>query len=166
MFVPTQRALNAYANISIETGVQAADPHKLILMLYEGAQLALADAKLHMARREIAAKGNSLSKAIAIIDNGLKSSLDAKAGGELSARLAALYDYMSERLLFANLHNKPDVIDEVNGLLGDLRGAWEAIRPPLDRRCADRRQGSHADEATSPSQYAAAASSGGMYGRA
>ena len=37
----SQRAINAYSNVAIETGVQAADPHKLILMLYEGAMLAL-----------------------------------------------------------------------------------------------------------------------------
>jgi flagellar protein FliS len=101
-------------------------------MLYEGALLALADAKLQMARRETAAKGQSLSKAIMIIESGLRASLDVKAGGELGERLAALYDYMCDRLLRANLHNRPEIVDEVSRLLSELRGAWAQIKsaPP------------------------------------
>lgn len=129
MYATAHRAISAYTSVGIETGVDAADPHKLVLMLYEGALLALADAKVHMAQRNTAAKGMSLSKAIMIIENGLKVSLDVKAGGELGERLAALYDYMRDRLLRANLHNQPEIVDEVSRLLAELRGAWEQIRP-------------------------------------
>jgi flagellar protein FliS len=128
MFGTAQRAINAYNDVGVETGVEAADAHKLVLMLYEGALLALVEAKRHMAQGEIAAKGQALSKAIMIIDSGLKASLDVNAGGELGERLAALYDYMGERLLQANLHNRPELIDEVSRLLSELRGAWEQIR--------------------------------------
>jgi len=137
MFATAQRGIAAYASVGLETGIDTADPHQLVLMLYEGALLALADAKLHMARRATAAKGQSLSKAIMIIENGLKASLDVKAGGELGERLAALYDYMCDRLLRANLHNRPEIIDEVSRLLGELRGAWEQIKP-APRAAADR----------------------------
>jgi flagellar protein FliS len=129
MNATANRALSAYASVGLETGVDAADPHKLVLMLYEGALLALSDAKLQMARQDIAAKGMSLSKAITIIENGLKASLDVKAGGELGERLNALYDYMRDRLLRANRHNQPELVDEVSRLLGELRGAWEQIKP-------------------------------------
>jgi len=129
MFGTAQRGISAYTSVGIETGVQTADAHKLVLMLYEGALLALVEAKRHMGRRETAAKGAALSKAIMIIDDGLKASLDINAGGELGERLAALYDYMCERLLHANLHNRPELIDEVSRLLTELRGAWEEIRP-------------------------------------
>jgi flagellar secretion chaperone FliS len=129
MFGTAQRAIDAYTNVGLETGVEAADPHKLVLMLYEGALLALVEARLHMVRRDTAAKGQALSKAVTIIDNGLKASLDIEAGGELGERLAGLYDYMSERLLQANLHNRPELIDEVSRLLTELRGAWEQVRP-------------------------------------
>ena len=91
--------------------------------------LALADAKLHMGRRETAAKGLALSKAINIIDSGLLASLDVKAGGQLGERLAALSDYMCDRLLQANLHNRPELIDEVSRLLAELRDAWAQIKP-------------------------------------
>ena len=121
--------INAYAKVGIESGVAAADPHKLILMLYEGALLAIASAKNHMQHKEVAAKGASISKAIMIIDDGLQSCLDKKAGGEVAQNLAALYDYMKQRLMLANLQNDASILDEVSRLLSELKGAWEAIRP-------------------------------------
>jgi flagellar protein FliS len=129
MFATAQRGVDAYARVGVETGVHAADPHKLVLMLYEGALIALADAKLSMARHETAGKGQSISKAIMIIESGLRASLDVKAGGELGERLAALYDYMCDRLLRANLHNRPEIVDEVSRLLSELRDAWRQIKP-------------------------------------
>lgn len=84
-----------------------------------------------MLRNEIAAKGKSISHAILIIDSGLKASLDKNAGGDLAQNLSALYDYMSQRLLIANLKNDIDALDEVSGLLTDLKGAWEEIRPAV-----------------------------------
>lgn len=129
MFSAPFRTLDAYAKVGVETGVSGADPHQLILMLYEGALLALADGRLHMTRGEIAAKGQSISKAINIIENGLRASLDFEAGDELAARLAALYQYMCDRLLRANLRNEPAIIDEVSRLLSELRDAWSQIKP-------------------------------------
>jgi flagellar secretion chaperone FliS len=129
MYSVSRNPLSAYQRVCVETGVQAANPHRLVLMLYEGALLALADAQLHMVRRETADKGRSLSKAIMIIDGGLKASLDIKAGGDLGERLAALYDYMCDRLLHANLHNRPEIVEEIRQLLMELRGAWEQIDP-------------------------------------
>lgn len=121
--------IKAYATVAVESGVSGADPHKLILMLYQGALLAIASAKNQISRNEIAAKGASISKAIMIIDEGLKNSLNMNVGGELAQNLAGLYDYMNQRLLIANLKNDPAILDEVARLLTELRGAWEAIRP-------------------------------------
>jgi flagellar protein FliS len=64
-----------------------------------------------------------------IIDEGLKSCLNMNVGGEMAQNLAALYDYMNQRLLIANLKNDTSILDEVSGLLSELKGAWEAIRP-------------------------------------
>jgi flagellar secretion chaperone FliS len=119
--------INAYARVGLETGVAAASPHKLILMLFEGAQVALSSALIHMGSGEITAKGVAISKAISIISSGLQASLDIKAGGELAQQLHALYEYMGGRLLLANLHNKPEYIEEVARLLSELSEAWEAI---------------------------------------
>lgn len=117
----------AYAQVGVETGVGAANPHKLILMLFDGAIMALGSAKRNMAEKNTAAKGEDISRAIEIIDNGLRVSLDLEAGGELAGRLFALYDYMTVRLLHANLHNDLPAIEEVSRLLGELRSAWQEI---------------------------------------
>lgn len=122
-------AINAYAKVGLDTSVTSADPHKLILLLYQGALLAISSAKNQMLRKDIAGKGKSISHAILIIDEGLKSSLDKNAGGELAQNLSALYDYMNQRLLIANLKNDITALDEVSRLLTELKGAWEEIRP-------------------------------------
>ncbi len=120
---------NAYAKVGIETGVISASPHKLIVMLYDGAIVALNNAIMHMKNQDIAAKGHSISKAIAIIENGLRASLDKKAGGEIATSLDTLYEYMSNRLLQANINNQAEGLIEVQNLLRDLKSSWEAIAP-------------------------------------
>lgn len=129
MFGSMRSGANAYAKVGLETGVVAASPHKLIVMLFDGALAALATAQQHMNTGNIPGKGQALSKAITIIDSGLRASLDHKTGGEIAANLDALYEYMSNRLMTANLNNQPELIEEVQRLLQDLRSAWEAIAP-------------------------------------
>jgi len=124
------RAINAYNKVGVESGVTAADPHKLIAMLYQGALLAIANAKNGILRNDIPAKGKAISHAILIIDNGLNASLDKEVGGDLALNLAALYDYMSKRLLIANMNSDMAALDEVARLLNDLKGAWDDIRQP------------------------------------
>ncbi len=127
MYATMNNPISTYQRVGVETGIEAANPHRLILMLFEGAMEALAKAKLHIRHHEIAKKGEMLSKAIMIIDHGLKASLDMHAGGELAQHLLALYDYMTNRLLIANLKNDMEIIDEVGRLLGELCGAWKTI---------------------------------------
>ncbi|WP_018990303.1 flagellar export chaperone FliS [Aromatoleum toluclasticum] len=129
MFGSSSNRASAYAKVGVETGVSTADPHKLILMLFDGAILSIATAAAAMERNDISTKGQSISKAIEIIVNGLKASLDPVAGGELAGRLDALYVYMGERLLYANLHNNRAALDEVRNLLATLREAWAGIAP-------------------------------------
>ena len=127
MFGSMQRGVNAYAKVGLETSVISASPHKLIVMLYDGALAAIKSAASHMAAGNIAEKGAAISKALDIINNGLRASLDKKAGGEIASNLDSLYVYMTERLLTANLQNKLSLLDEVQALLADLRDAWTQI---------------------------------------
>ena len=127
MFGTMQRGVGAYAKVGLETGVAAASPHKLIIMLYDGAMVALLSAINNMKSANVAAKGAAISKAITIIDNGLRASLDKAAGGEIANNLDALYDYMSRRLLEGNIKNDIAAVEEVHGLMSDLREAWVAI---------------------------------------
>lgn len=128
MFSAMNNAISAYQRVGVETGIESADPHKLILMLFEGAQEALAKARIHIQHNEIAEKGQMISKAIMIIDHGLKASLDMNAGGDLAIKLQALYDYMTHRLLVANIQNNIEIVNEVTKLLSELHGAWKEIK--------------------------------------
>jgi flagellar protein FliS len=72
---------SAYHNVGVESIAETAAPHQLVLMLFNGARAAVAEAKGHLDRNEVAAKGGAISKAISIIDGGLKASLDLNVGG-------------------------------------------------------------------------------------
>lgn len=122
-------AIRSYQKVGVESAVTAADPHKLISMLYQGALLAIANARNGILRKDIPSKGAAISKAISIIDDGLNASLDKKVGGELAENLSSLYEYMSSRLLTANIKNDVAALDEVARLLTDLKSAWDSIRP-------------------------------------
>ena len=122
------RAAKAYSQIGIETGVASASPHRLILMLYDGATQAIAEARGHLEAGRIPEKGRSMSRVIAIIDEGLKGCLDP-AGSDIGAQLSQLYDYMCRRLLRASLNSDRAGLDEVTHLLNELRGAWVRIDP-------------------------------------
>jgi len=122
-------AINAYKKVGVESKVIGADPHQLISMLFHGALLSIDNAKNEILRKEIDAKGKSISKAIAIIGEGLHASLDNKAGGEVAQGLSALYDYMVRRLVDANLKSDITILDEVTRLLTELTEAWDSIRP-------------------------------------
>ncbi|WP_343583080.1 flagellar export chaperone FliS [Herbaspirillum sp.] len=131
MFGSMKRGANAYANIGMETGVIAASPHKLISMLFDGALVAIAMAKKYMAEGDIKNKGESITKAILIIDNGLRASLNKNVGGDLVLNLDALYEYMSRRLFEANTSNNQAILSEVHSLLDEIRSAWEQIGPTV-----------------------------------
>jgi flagellar protein FliS len=122
-----RNAAQAYARVGLETGVIAANPHRLVLMLFDGALCAVADADMCMAQGCIADKGKAISRAISIINDGLSASLDQAHGGRIAGYLLELYDYMSRKLLHASLNNDRAALLEVTQLLGELRASWAAI---------------------------------------
>lgn len=119
----------AYAQVGLESAVMSASPHQLIVMLFDGARSAMVRARILMQQGDIQGKGLALSKAIDIITNGLKMGLDMEKGGELAENLSALYDYMTQRLMIANLHNDVKVIEEVETLLENIASAWRQVGP-------------------------------------
>lgn len=123
----SNKGAHSYAKVGLETGVTSASPHKLIVMLFDGALVSIRSAALHMKAGQIPLKGKAISKAIAIVEDGLRASLDKEAGGEIAHSLDALYDYIGRRLLVANMTNDVAILDEVQALLLDLKGAWDAI---------------------------------------
>jgi len=127
MFASQQNPLKAYQKAGIETEVATASPHKLIVMLFDGALQAINIARMGIAENDIPKKGLAISKAIDIILNGLRISLNREEGGKLAEDLYALYDYMGRRLLQANIGNDVGALNEVTALLNEIRSAWVQI---------------------------------------
>lgn len=119
--------VNAYARVGVETGVVAANPTRLIVMLYEGAITACNLAIKHIREQDYAGKSAALTKAISIIENGLRASLDKKSGGAIAESLDSLYAYMSRRLYSANSQSDIAAVEEVVRLLNELNEAWAAL---------------------------------------
>ncbi|NPT41985.1 flagellar export chaperone FliS [Paraburkholderia sp. 1N] len=136
MFSPGHSGANAYARVGVETGVMGASPHRLIVMLYQGARQAIAQARMHVQQGNVPARGEAIGKAIQIVESGLQLSLNLEVGGEIAERLDALYTYMSRRLLEANIKQSEAMLVEVDGLLATLEEAWIGIAPEIARTAA------------------------------
>jgi flagellar secretion chaperone FliS len=122
------RASSAYNSVAAHGGVAAADPHKLILMLMDGALERISLARGRIEHKELSEKNRLLSAAVTIVEE-LRASLDLKAGGSLAANLDDLYDYMARQIINANLQNKVETLDEVSHLLREIRSAWILLPP-------------------------------------
>lgn len=134
--IPSRNKLDAYDQVGLDAKVVSASPHRLITMLFDGAIAAVGKARYILNKaapdgklepQDIADKGAAISHAIAIIDDGLRASLNLEVGGELSANLHALYEYMSHRLVLANLNNDVQILEEISLRLVELRDAWSSI---------------------------------------
>jgi flagellar protein FliS len=118
---------SAYADVGLETTVASASQLGLVILLYDGAIQAISNAKQRVASNDVVGKARNIAKAVDIVNKGLNASLDPVVGGKLALDLKGLYDYMCRRLVVANLNNDVLALDEVRGLLIQLRGAWLAI---------------------------------------
>ncbi|MGR9116846.1 MAG: flagellar export chaperone FliS [Gammaproteobacteria bacterium] len=122
----SNRAMNQYKQVGTQVGADSADPHQLIVMLFDGALERIAIARGAIERKNVEEKGQKIGRVIAIVD-GLRASLDKERGGEIAENLDNLYDYMQRRLLEANLKNDLGILTEVADLLKEVRSAWVAI---------------------------------------
>ena len=119
------KGTQAYAQIGVESAVMSASQQQLVTMLFDGVLSALVRASLFMQDNNQQGKGVSLSKAINIIENGLRVSLDEESKDELTQNLIALYSYMVRRLLQANLRNDVSAVEEVEALMRNIADAWK-----------------------------------------
>ncbi|MDF3861126.1 flagellar export chaperone FliS [Achromobacter denitrificans] len=118
-------SVRSYADIGLETQILGATPERLITLLFQGARAAIGQARIHMEAGRIAERGAAISKAIKIVDEGLKTGLNMEAGGDIAANLANLYDYIIRTLLTANLKADIEQLDIADRLLADLAEAWQ-----------------------------------------
>ncbi len=119
-------AYQSYQAIHLHAQTAQASPLQLVLVLMDGLLDELARARAHIEARRFELKAASLDKCVSII-NGLSSALDLEAGGEVVHNLARLYDYCADRLYRAGVEMNPAVVDEVQRLLGQIRGGWQGV---------------------------------------
>ena len=117
----------AYAKIGVESAVMSATQPQLLTLLFDGAISAMVRARLFMQEDNIAGKGSAISKAINIIEAGLKQGLDEASGDELTLNLIGLYSYMVRRLVEANIRNDVAALEEVETLLRNIADAWKEV---------------------------------------
>lgn len=120
------RGINAYKQGNLKQQIAQADPHRITLMLMQGALDKMAYAKGCMERKDYAGKSEHLSKASAIIVN-LRDTLDFSVESEITDNLFALYNFMLNRLTDAHVQNNLKIIDEVISLLLPIKTAWAEI---------------------------------------
>ncbi|MGB7181318.1 MAG: flagellar export chaperone FliS [Burkholderiaceae bacterium] len=126
MFGAANNPSQLYQHVSIETSVNSASSHRLIEMLFEAADAQLVTVITAIEEDNPALKGESITRVIRIIDEGLRASLNPQAG-ELAERLASIYDYCLRQLLEANCKNSIEIIEHVRSLIGEIHEGWSGI---------------------------------------
>lgn len=125
-----QSKLAAYRSVSAHGAVADTDPHALVLTVFDAVIGRLGAARASIEHKEMRRQTNLLHSAVILIAE-LRGSLDLKNGGALAQNLSDLYEYMTRRLIHANLNGDAGAVTEVLSLLGEIRGAWAAIGPQV-----------------------------------
>lgn len=118
--------LQHYRNVGAYGNLAEASPVQVVQVMLDAVVSRVAEATGHIERGEVAAKGEKIGKALAIIE-ALMLGLDKERGGELAQNLERLYDYASRTLLKANLENRTDLLKEVVSLLREIKLGWDGI---------------------------------------
>ena len=121
------RPANAYQRINVETSMHTIDQHQLVSLLLDGVLSAVATARGALARGDISTKCASISKAVRILEEGLKAGLNPAQGGDIAGNLGALYDYCVGRLTLANVRNDAALVEEVVRLIAPVAEGWSEI---------------------------------------
>lgn len=130
-------AASAYQRIHVETTMHTVDKYQIVSLLFDGLLESLATARGALARGEVVAKCNAITKALRILQEGLMTGLDPVDGGELAANLKALYDYCCERLVLANARNDDTLLQEVQRLIEPVAQGWKDIGKPSTAQKVD-----------------------------
>ena len=126
------RAIESYGQVKVSTGVSKANSVELIQMLFDGLIESMSAAKGHILHKNLEDKGKSIARASRIV-LGLQGALDFEKGGELATNLNELYNYITRRLLHVNARNDLAALDEIHGLMTEIRGAWETVPALIPR---------------------------------
>jgi flagellar protein FliS len=107
---------NGYKSTIVNT---TRNKEEILLLLYEKALVSLKFARRGIEENNPQMKGENISRVLAILTE-FDCALDREIGGVIAENLVAIYSYATERLTVANIQNDPDVIREVERVLGEL----------------------------------------------
>ncbi|MDT8992892.1 flagellar export chaperone FliS [Curvibacter sp. APW13] len=128
MFTPVStRAASVYKRVNVETGIESASPHQLVVMLFDALQQYLLAAQGAMERGDVALKCQKMGAAIRVLDEGLRGALNLEQGGDIARNLDAVYEFCVNRLTVANLKNDPQAITEVMGIMAPIASGWKQM---------------------------------------
>lgn len=125
-----QAKLAAYRSVSAHGIVADGDPHTLVLTVFDAILGRLTVARACIQNRETRRMAGLLHSSVTLIAE-LRGSLNLQQGGPLAQNLSDLYEYMTRRLIHANLNSDAAAVTEVQGLLTEIRGAWATIGPEV-----------------------------------
>lgn len=120
---------NPYARYQ-QNSIETATPTRLVVMLYDGAIRFLGQARPLMDGRHYEQQSLFIGKAQAIIAH-LRATIDFDAGGGAMRHLDTLYVTLYDALTDANIHDRPERVEQVLAALRELREAWVEV----DRQC-------------------------------
>lgn len=126
----SQSKVAAYRSVKAHGIAATADPHSMVLALFDAALGRLVSAGSCIERGDAARKASLLHSAVILLAE-LRGSLNLQQGGSLAQNLSDLYEYMARRLVHANLNSDAAAVKEVSGLLKEIRDAWAAIGPEV-----------------------------------
>lgn len=113
------RAANAYRRVDLESAPKT----QIVERLFDRFLADLLAAREGIAARDVKKKAAALDHAMQIVAE-LKASLDLAAAPELCANLIALYDFVTERLMDANLTLTLPPLDQATRVMSELGAAF------------------------------------------
>ncbi|EPF0313267.1 flagellar export chaperone FliS [Enterobacter chuandaensis] len=129
----TKTGNSAYTAVSLDSQINGATSHELIVLLYDGAINAMKRAEIYFQSGNIARRGEMISRAINIIDNGLRAGLDHEKGGQIAEELESLYEYISRTLLEVNLNKTGENLPHLISLMTEMSETWQLVAPKNGR---------------------------------
>ncbi len=122
------RGLRAYQEVDRQTAVLSANSIDLILLIYEALLRRLKQAAEAFLSKDVAARGESLSRALEVIDKGLIGSLDMQQGGQLSQQLLSQYQLWTAQVLHCNMKSDAVLLGELINQVEVVRSAWQQVK--------------------------------------
>lgn len=122
-----QGKVSAYQSVAAHGSIAAADPHRLVMLLLEGALSRITLARACNERADRQERNRHLERAVAIVGE-LRAILDLSQG-PLARNLDDLYDFVMRQLMLGQLTNDPRGISGAASVLEEIRSAWVALAP-------------------------------------